>query len=164
MRSWPLLFLLVVAGCAIDPLPELQDMLEDKRPEVRERAIEGLLQLSADRSFAPLLKRLEVETDPVLMNSLKVATVLAGRRCTIESLQSSYLMPKRLATALACDSVQKAQLEEDTKAVLTWVLGELGDRDAIPTLRTLGTPEANAALLKLGDGSVGMAFEVPMEH
>jgi HEAT repeat protein len=162
MRSCWLLALCFVAGCAIDPLPELQDGLEDKHPEVRVRAIEGLLALSADRSFAPLLKRLEVEDDPEVLTRLKVAAVVAGRRCTVESLQSSFLMPKRLSTALTCDSVQKAQLEDDTKAALTWVLGELGDRDAIPTLRTLGTPEANAALLKLGDGSVGMAFEVPM--
>jgi hypothetical protein len=164
MRSWLLLVLCFLAGCAIDPLPELQDGLEDKHPEVRGRAIDGLMQLSADRSFAPLLKRLEIEDAPEVLEKLTVATVLVGRRCSIESMQSSYLMPKRLATALACDSVQKAQLENTTKAMLTWVLGELGDRDAIPTLRTLGTPEANAALLKLGDGSVGMAFEVPMEH
>lgn len=158
---------LLVSGCALDPMERLKEKADSQDPRDRLAAVLELANLRDERAIEQLADLLE--SDEEVYDAAGVALVKQGRdNCTkkkpdpIIAMVAAIMNNVHLATANRCRAA--------------WVLGEIGDREAIPELRkgtatkdaagALCVPvndQAKLALKKLGNDSDGAPFEIPMD-
>jgi HEAT repeat protein len=141
----------------VDPLETLSQQIKSPDPVKRKSAVLDLANLNDPRAIKLLADALE--SDQVACDQAAVALVKKGR----ESLQRPKENPvvKQVAEVLKSDLVAP-----DFRARAAWVLGEIGDRRAIPDLKgaaggpeSIG-PEATHALQKLGYTAEGRPFDL----
>jgi len=153
-------------GCAIDPMERLSEDIKSEDLQKREAAVIRLANLDDPRAL-PALSDV-FENDEELMDMAAVALVKKGRELKTPE------KPDAIIEGIAA-LANNVHLPERVRARATWILGEIGDREAIPALKTAagaklgsGYPatfvrtQANEALEKLGNKSVGRPFEIPM--
>ena len=152
----------VVTGCAVDPMERLSQDVEVPDVAIRERAIYALANLSDSRAIRTLLEVLE--SDEQMYDLAAVALVKKGRELS-ERPKTNPVVEE------VTELLGKQHLGEPFRARAAWVLGEIGDRAAIPALRTasgagpglsLVVDQANQSLEKLGDASQGCSYEIPL--
>jgi len=150
----------VVTGCAVDPMERLSQDVEVPDVAIRERAIYALANLSDSRAIRTLLEVLE--SDEQMYDLAAVALVKKGRELS-ERPKTNPVVEE------VTELLGKQHLGEPFRARAAWVLGEIGDRTAIPALRTasgagpglsLVVDQANQSLEKLGDASQGCSYEI----
>ncbi|MBC7287127.1 MAG: hypothetical protein H5T86_03605 [Armatimonadetes bacterium] len=146
------------AGCAIDPMEQLQQDIESQDIAVRQKAILALANLKDDRAMDALVDVLQ--GDEELCDLAGVALVKKGRE-----------WPKEKKPNAVVEAVGKvaanANLLEKVRARACWVLGEIGSREAVPVLKGLVgdakqavKDQAKYALEKLGFYTQGRAFDI----
>ncbi len=148
----------LIAGCAVNPIEGLSRKIESPRTTTREQAIIALANLQDRRSIELLAEALA--DDEELHDNAAVALVKHGRR-----------IPVARETNPVVEQVSKVvsntHIGEQFRARAVWVLGEIGDRRSIPLVVSgeqtpiLGQ-QCVEALEKLGFGSVGRSYELPM--
>lgn len=163
-----LLALLVVlaAGCAIDPMPRLNEAIEAEDVEVRRAAVLTLANLNDSRTLIALTE--VFEDDDELRDMAATALVKKGRE------QVTDQKPDPIIDGIAA-LANNVHLSEIVRARAAWMLGEIGDREAIPALKTASAgklsngdnatllrEQATQALEKLGYQKDGRPFEIPM--
>lgn len=163
-----LLALLVVlaAGCAIDPMPRLNEAIEAEDVEVRRTAVLTLANLNDSRTLIALTE--VFEDDDELRDMAATALVKKGRE------QVTDQKPDPIIDGIAA-LANNVHLSEIVRARAAWMLGEIGDREAIPALKTASAgklsngdnatllrEQATQALEKLGYQKDGRPFEIPM--
>lgn len=158
--------LTLAAGCALDPMERLSEDIDSPDVAVRMAAVLELANLRDDRAIEALVEVLESDED--IFDMAGVALVKQGRE-TITKRK-----PDPVITMVA-GVMNNMHLPQGNRARAAWVLGEIGDREAIPALRT-GTgakdpaganavhvqDQAKLALKKLGDASEGAPYELAM--
>ncbi len=155
-----IIFVGLMAGCAVDPIEDLSRKIESPRTTTREQAIIALANLRDGRAIELLSDALA--NDEELCDNVAVALVKHGRR-----------IPVARETNPVIEQVSKAakntHLGEQFRARAIWVLGEIGDRRSIPLLKGLAdvqkpimTQQAVEALEKLGFDSADRTYELPM--
>ncbi len=153
-------------GCGIDPMVRLNEAIESEDVEVRRTAVLTLANLEDPRTVMALNE--VFEDDEELVDMAAVALVKKGREQVTEEEPDPIIE----GTAALANNVH---LPEHIRARATWILGEIGDREAIPALKTaaaaklsngsaaaLVREQANQALEKLGYKEVGRPFEIAM--
>jgi len=154
------------SGCAIDPMERLVEDIEAEDLETREAAVIRLANLDDLRTVVALNE--VFEDDEELMDMAAVALVKKGRELKTDE------KPDPIIEGIASLG-NNVHLPERVRARAVWMLGEIGDREAIPALKTaksatLGSghaatfarTQAGEALEKLGHSDVGRAYEIPM--
>ena len=157
---------LCAAGCAIDPMERLVEDIESEDLQTRENAVVVLANLDDPRAIVALTE--VFEDDEELMDKAAVALVKKGRELKTDE------KPDPIIDGIAA-LANNVHLPERVRARATWMLGEIGDREAVPALKTAagaklgsGHPatfvrtQATEALEKLGNKTAGRAFEFPM--
>ncbi len=155
-----------LTGCSIDPMVRLNEDIESEDVEVRREAVLRLANLDDPRSVVALNE--VFEDDPELMDVAAVALLKKGRE------QVTERKPDPIIEGIAA-LANNAHLPELLRARAAWILGEIGDREAIPALKTaagaklssgaaaqLVRDQATYALEKLGYKEAGRPFEIPM--
>lgn len=153
-------------GCSIDPMPRLNERIEAEDLQTRLAAVVELANLDDLRAMPALTE--VFEGDDELIDLAAVALVKKGRELKTDE------KPDPIIEGIAA-LANNVHLPERVRARATWMLGEIGDREAIPALKTAaaaklgsGHPatfvrtQATQALEKLGDKEDGRAFELPM--
>jgi len=153
-------------GCAIDPMPRLNEQIKAEDRETRLEAVIRLANLNDQRAVVALTE--VFESDEELMDIAAVALVKKGRELKTDQ------KPDPIIEGIAA-LANNVHLPERVRARAAWILGEIGDREAIPALKTAsgaklgsGLPatavrtQATEALEKLGAAEAGRAFELPM--
>lgn len=161
-----LVTLLITVGCAIDPMIRLEEQVEAEDVEVRRSAVLALANLDDQRTVLTLTDVLE--RDEELRDMAAAALVKKGRELVTDR------KPDPIIEGIAA-LANNVHLEQEVRARAAWMLGEIGDREAIPALKTasgarltdgsaapLVREQANHALEKLGYKSDGRPFEIPM--
>ncbi len=153
-------------GCSIDPMPRLLENIEDENLQTRTEAVIRLANLDDPRAVTALSEVFEDDDD--LVDMAAVALVKKGRELKTDE------KPDPIIDGIA-QLGNNVHLPERVRARAIWMLGEIGDREAIgacktaaaaklgsgypaPFVRTQGTE----ALEKLGASAVGRPFEIPM--
>lgn len=162
------LVLVALAGCSVDPMERLTEDIKSQDQTVRERAVLTLANLDDDRAVDSLVDVLE--GDDELCDMAGVALVKKGREVNEPDPKKPNPVIDQVAKVL-----NNAHLAEPFRGRAAWVLGEIGDRRAIPPLQTAQTGAkvgeklalvvremAKQALEKLGFFSVGRAFDIPL--
>jgi len=160
-----IIFVGLMAGCAVDPIEDLSRNIESPRTTTREQAIIALANLRDGRAIELLSDALA--NDEELCDNAAVALVKHGRR-----------IPVARETNPVIEQVSKAvnntHLGEQFRARAIWVLGEIGDRRSTPLLQEVAVgaltdakkpimvQQAVEALEKLGFDSAGRSYELPM--
>ncbi len=149
---------LLAAGCAVDPMEQLEQDIEAQDVTVRQRAVLQLANLRDDRALDALVDVLQ--GDEEVCDLAGVALVKKGRE----------VPPKKKPNPVveAVGRVAKnTHLLEKVRARACWVLGEIGDREAVPILKGLLSDakpavaeQAKIALEKLGYYSQGRPFDI----
>lgn len=157
MRFAAILFTLALTGCALDPIERLSEDIDNESAGVRKAAILQLAGMSDDRATALLLDVLQDDIDPLVCTMAGVALVKVGRA---RGDERPNMLLKRIGFV-----ANDPHLSEHNRARAAWTLGEIGNRQAIPILRAASGGPAVAeqvanALVKLGDASYGLAFEI----
>ena len=160
--------LLMTTGCALDPMERLSEQIDAQDIKVRETAILDLANLRDDRAIESLVTVLEGEEKPAVYDMAGVALVKQGREVVTDK------KPDPIITMVG-NVMKNVHLPVGTRCRAAWVLGEIGDREAIPLLRagaaaldaagaaaTEVQAQATLGLKKLGDASVGEPFELAM--
>lgn len=155
-----------LVGCAIDPMVRLLENIESEDVEVRREAVLTLANLDDPRSIVALNE--VFEDDEELRDMAATALVKKGRE------EVTDRKPDPIIEGIAA-LANNVHLAEPVRARAAWILGEIGDREAIPALKTAaaaklanGDPatlvreQATRALEKLGYKSNGRPFEIPM--
>ncbi len=155
-----------LTGCGIDPMTRLNEDIEAEDVEVRRVAVLQLTNLDDLRAVVALNEVFEDDED--LTDMAAVALVKKGRE------QVTDLKPDPIIEGIAA-LANNAHLSEHIRARATWILGEIGDREAIAALKTaavaklasaavatLVREQATQALEKLGYKEAGRPFEIPM--
>lgn len=161
-----LVSMLLAAGCAIDPMIRLEEQVEAEDVEVRRTAVLALANIDDQRTVLTLTDVLE--RDEELRDMAAAALVKKGREMVTDR------KPDPIIEGIAA-LANNVHLEQEVRARSAWMLGEIGDREAIPALKTasqarltdgsaapLVREQANYALEKLGHKSDGRPFELPM--
>jgi len=161
-----LTMMLAGLGCAIDPMPRLNEQIKAEDRETRLEAVIRLANLNDQRAVVALTE--VFESDEELMDIAAVALVKKGRELKTDQ------KPDPIIEGIAA-LANNVHLPERVRARAAWILGEIGDREAIPALKTAsgaklgsGLPatavrtQATEALEKLGAAEAGRAFELPM--
>ncbi len=118
----------LLAGCAVDPMEQLEQDIESQDVTVRQRAVLALANLRDDRALDALVDVLQ--GDEEVCDLAGVALVKKGREWPKEK--------KPNAVVEAVGKVAKnTHLLEKVRARACWVLGEIGDREAVPILKGL---------------------------
>ena len=151
----------LVAGCAVDPMERLSQEIEVADLTVREAAIRPLANLQDPRAVETLLEGLG--SDEQMYDQAAVALVKKGRQVG-ERRKTNPVVQKVI------ELLKKQHVGEEFRARAAWVLGEIGDRAAIPALIVASASgpalsrivdQAKAALEKLGHTTEGRAYEIP---
>ena len=158
--------LLVLSGCALDPMERLSEEIDAQEVATKRSAVLELANLRDDRAIEALVEVLE--SDEHVYDMAGVALVKQGR----ETITDKKPDPVITMVAGIMNNVHQPQAN---RARAAWVLGEIGDREAIPGLRTGAgaltasgaaaaavQDQATLALKKLGNNSEGAQFELPM--
>lgn len=161
-----LVMMLIGAGCAVDPMPRLKEQIDAEDVQTRLEALIRLANLDDPRAVTAITE--VFESDEELMDLAAVALVKKGRELKTDK------KPDPIIEGIAA-LANNQHLPERVRARATWILGEIGDREAIPALKTAsgaklgsGYPalnvrkQATEALEKLGEAEAGRAFEIPM--
>jgi len=159
--------LLLMSGCALDPMERLSEQIDSQKVSERQSAVVELANLDDDRAIEALVEVLE--SDEKVFDMAGVALVKQGR-ATIDLEKK----PDPVITMVA-GVMNNVHLPTPNRSRAAWVLGEIGDREAIPTLRSgaaallasgaVAAPvraQAVIALEKLGEKSVGTPFDLAM--
>jgi HEAT repeat protein len=160
-------FGLLVSGCALDPMERLKEKADSQDPRDRSAAILELANLRDDRAIEQLADLLE--SDEEVYDAAGVALVKQGRDNATDKKPDPI-------TAMVAAIMNNVHLSTANRCRAAWVLGEIGDREAIPELRK-GTStkdaagaacvpvndQAKLALKKLGNDSDGAPFEIAMD-
>lgn len=157
---------LVVSGCGIDPMERLNEEIESEDIEVRRSALLRLANLDDQRTVVALTEVFEDHDE--LMGMAATALVKKGRE------QKTERKPDPIIEGIAA-IVNNVHMAEPVRARAAWILGEIGDREAIPALKTAAAgklnsgaaaellrAEAGEALEKLGYKETGRPFEMPV--
>jgi HEAT repeat protein len=170
LRTLVLLALATVclAGCSIDPMERLTEDIKSQDKAVRERAVLTLANLDDDRTVETLVDVLS--SDDELYNQAGVALVKKGRAVEEPDPKKPNPVVDEVVKVL-----NNAHLSQEFRGRAAWVLGEIGDRRAIPALSgastgaLVGEKPAQMvrdvsldALKKLGAVSDGMTFDFDM--
>jgi HEAT repeat protein len=150
--------LLVLSGCAIDPMEQLSQDIEAQELMVRQQAVLQLANLKDERAIDALVDVLQ--GDEELCDAAGVALVKKGRE-----------WPKKKRPNGVVEAVgrvaKNVNLLEKARARACWTLGEIGDREAVPILKGLQgdakqavKDQAKAALEKLGFFTVGRDYDI----
>ena len=151
----------LVAGCGIDAMEKLSQDVEIPDVAVREQAIRDLANLRDSRAVETLVDVLG--SDEEMYDRAAVALVKKGR--DLSGTRKVNPVVEKVMELMA-----KGHVGEAFRARGAWVLGEIGDRTAIPALKTaaglgqtlsLLVDQANYALEKLGYTSVARVYEIP---
>ncbi len=158
--------ILSISGCAVDPMERLNEQIESEDIEVRQQAVLRLANLDDPRAIVSLNE--VFEDDDELRDIAAVALVKKGREEVTDQ------KPDPIIEGIAA-LANNAHLSQHVRARAAWILGEIGDREAIPALKTAaaaklsnGDPapivqeQANQALEKLGYKEQGRPFEMAM--
>lgn len=150
----------LLAGCAVDPMDQLSQDTESQELVTKQHAVLALANLRDDRAIDALVDVLQSDED--LCDAAGVALVKKGRE-----------WPEKKKPNGVVDAVGRVaantHLLEKIRARAAWTLGEIGNRQAVPTLKGLvadpSVPiqdQAKHALDKLGFTTKGRAFDIPM--
>ena len=158
--------LLGTVGCAIDPMVRLGEQIEAEDVEIRRSAVLTLANLDDQRTVLMLTD--VFDRDEELRDMAASALVKKGREMVTDR------KPDPIIEGIAA-LANNVHLQQEVRARAAWMLGEIGDREAIAPLKTaaqartstgaaapLIREEANKALEKLGYKSEGRPFEIPM--
>jgi len=156
-----IVFVGLVAGCAVNPIEELSRNIESPRTTTREQAIIALANLRDSRAIELLSDALT--SDEELYDNVAVALVKHGRRFPVDRETNPVI--ERISKI-----VKNTHIGEQFRARAIWVLGEIGDRRSIVVLIDAPggaqTPileqQRVEALEKLGFDSAGRSYELPM--
>ncbi len=153
-------------GCAIDPMPRLSEQIEAEDVQTRETAVIRLANIDDPRAVTALTE--VFEGDEELIDMAAVALVKKGRELKTDE------KPDPIIDGIAALG-NNVHLPEKVRARAIWMLGEIGDREAIGACKTAaaaklgsGYPapfvraQATQALEKLGSAAAGRAYEIPM--
>jgi HEAT repeat protein len=162
-----LVAVMMIAGCAIDPMEQLSRDIESQEVVVKTQAIQTMASLDDPRVIEKLLD--VFEKDDQLCDLAAVALVKKGREIERNGRSVSNRIVEDVGRILA-----NAHLAEPFRARAAWTLGEIGSRQAVPllitgTTATVGVAPATLvrecstqALEKLGYHSDGRSYEIPM--
>ena len=157
----------ILAGCSIDPMERLTEDIKSQDLTTRKNAVLQLANLKDERTIDSLIDVLS--GDDELCDLAGVALVKKGR----EVKEPDEKKPNPVVDEVA-KVLNNAHLTEQFRGRAAWVLGEIGDRRAIPALQTglvakIGEKLAlsvqamsKQALEKLGFYADGRPFDVPM--
>ena len=160
-----IIFVGLMAGCAVDPIEELSRKIESPRTITREQAIIALANLRDGRAIELLSDALG--NDEELHDNVAVALVKQGRRIPVARETNPVI--EQVSKA-----VKNTHLGEQFRARAIWVLGEIGDRRSKPLLQAVAAgaladatkpimmQQAAEALEKLGFDSLDRSYELPM--
>jgi len=162
------LVLVALAGCSVDPMERLTEDIKSQDEAVRERAVLTLANLDDERAVDSLVDVLE--GDDELCDMAGVALVKKGREVNEPDPKKPNAVVDQVGKVL-----NNAHLAEPFRGRAAWVLGEIGDRRAIPPLQTAQTGAkvgekpalvvremAKQGLEKLGYMSAVRAFDIPL--
>jgi len=127
--------LLLLAGCALDPIEEQQDKLESMKVAERRAAVDFLKDYEDDRTVELLVETLE--GDPELLEEAGNALVLKGREWEAEHPNAKKSEQNPVIEQLS-QTIGDMHLEAPVRTKACWVLGEIGSRRAIPALKGRG--------------------------
>jgi HEAT repeat protein len=155
-----------LCGCGIDPMERLEEQIESEDVQVRREAVLALTNLDDPRATVALTE--VFEDDDKLRDMAAVALLKKGREQVTEE------KPDPIIEGIAA-LANNVHLSEHVRGRSAWILGEIGDREAIPALKTasaakltsgaaaeLVREQAKQALEKLGYNEVGREFEMQM--
>jgi HEAT repeat protein len=157
--------LVLLAGCALDPIEKQQDKLDSVKLAERRSAVEFLKTYEDDRTVELLVETLE--GDPDLLEEAGNALVLKGREWEAEHPNAKKSEQNPVIEQLS-QTIGDMHLEAPVRTKACWVLGEIGSRRAIAALKgRLTDPssmkvraEATNSLDKLGYYAVTMPREM----
>ncbi|HCA45906.1 MAG TPA: hypothetical protein DEP45_00740 [Armatimonadetes bacterium] len=160
------LLAMVMTGCGLDPMERLNEDIEAEDIQVRKAAVLTLANLDDQRAVVALSE--VFEDDDELRDMAAVALVKKGRE------QVTDEKPDPIIDGIAA-LANNVHLSEVVRARAAWILGEIGDREAITALKTatgaktgsgavaqLVRDQATQALEKLGYQEVGREFEMAL--
>jgi HEAT repeat protein len=153
---------LLVAGCAEDPIERLEKDIDSPELGIRHAAVRELGELEDERSIDLLIE--VFEGDEELMDAAAKMLVKKGRwMMTPES-------PDPVVEAVS-HTLLDLHLEEEIRWRAAWVLGEIGDREALGALGTAVNDkkarvkaEAAIARQKLGLTDPALPYDIPPEE
>lgn len=161
------LLLALLSGCTIDPMERLSERIKSQKVEEREEAVKQLANLNDERTIEALIEVLE--SDDELSDKAGVALVKKGREVQEPDPKKPNPVVDEVGKVL-----KNAHLAESFRSRAAWVLGEIGDRRAIPALQAGQTAligekaaagvreNSKQGLEKLGFFSDGRAFDYEM--
>jgi HEAT repeat protein len=162
------LVLVALAGCSVDPMERLTEDIKSQDKSIRERAVLTLANLEDERAVDSLVDVLE--GDDELCDMAGVALVKKGREVKEPDPKKPNPVVDQVGKVL-----NNTHLAEPFRGRAAWVLGEIGDRRAIPPLQAAQTGAkvgekpalvvremAKQGLEKLGNLSAVRAFDIPM--
>jgi len=127
------LTVLALSGCAEDPFDRLSDQLGGRNIESRLAAIQELKLLRDERAIDLLVHALE---DPDVINEAAEALVYKGIKTKTPKKDDPVI-------EAVTREMKATHLEPYTRAKAAWILGQIGDREAIPALKAAAV-DANA--------------------
>lgn len=158
--------LTLLSGCGLDPMERLNEDIEAEDIQIRRTAVLTLANLDDRRAVLALSE--VFEDDDELRDMAAVALVKKGRE------QVTDQKPDPIIEGIAA-LANNIHLSEIVRARAAWILGEIGDREAIPALKIataaktagganalLVREQATQALEKLGYQETGREFEMAM--
>jgi HEAT repeat protein len=150
-----ILAVVLLAGCALDPIEEPEEKLESMQVSERQEAVETLKTLDDDRTIELLVETLE--GDPELLEEGGNALVLKGREWEEEHPNAKKSEQNPVIEQLT-NTIADMHLEAAVRTKACWILGEIGSRRAIAALKGRGSDpssmkvreESKKSLQKLG--------------
>jgi HEAT repeat protein len=157
--------LVLLVGCALDPIEEQQDKLESMNLKDRSDAVDFLKKYDDDRTVELLVETLE--GDPELLEEAGNALVLKGREWEAEHPNAKKSEQNPVIEQLS-QTIGDMHLEAPVRTKACWVLGEIGSRRAIAALKGRGSDpsstmvraESANSLKKLGYNADAMGREM----
>jgi len=123
--------LVLLGGCAVDPIERLSDELDKDQVPARRAAVNELRTQKDERSIELLVETLE--SDPELLEDAGNALVLKGRQWEHKH-PNKKKTEQNPVTEAVIQSCKDMHLDAAIRAKACWILGEIGDRDALGEL------------------------------